>query len=151
MYGVGPQTLSRQTGLPQKQCKKLIEAYWDRNLAVSKAVDSFSVKNLYGGYWVKNPVSGFWHSLRAEKDKFSTVNQSTGVYLFHKWIAALNKRDIYPIAQFHDEVIVETNERTKDLVRQGMREAIKDVNNEVKLNVALDIDVQIGYNYSEIH
>ena len=33
-YGVGASTLSRNTGMPTKDAKKLLEAFWSRNWSV---------------------------------------------------------------------------------------------------------------------
>jgi hypothetical protein len=82
IYGVGKTKLSRTAGMSIKEAGVLLEAYWQRNWGIKKFSEDAlkSVKTVGGQMWVKNPVSGFWYSLRYEKDAFSTIIQGTGVY-----------------------------------------------------------------------
>ena len=79
VYGAGPPKIALTTGMPLKQAKKLHKTYWDRNKAVKQVAASCKTKTTYVDgeeqMWLYNPVSGFWYSLRYEKDKFSTLNQ----------------------------------------------------------------------------
>lgn len=150
-YGVKEKTLSRQSGLSLPDAKKLLKAYWDRNWALKKVSDNVEVKILKGEKWLFNPVSGFWYSLRYDKDKFSTLNQGTGVYCFDTWIKHFRKVEPQLTAQFHDEIIKEVNEGSEDKCKNLLHKAMDETNAELNLNVKLDIDVQFGTNYSEIH
>ena len=82
VYGAGPPKIALTTGMPLQQAKKLHKTYWDRNKAVKQVAASCKTKTTYVDgeeqMWLYNPVSGFWYSLRYEKDKFSTLNQGTG-------------------------------------------------------------------------
>ena len=82
VYGAGPPKIALTTGMPLSQAKKLHQTYWNRNKAVKQVAASVKTKTThYEGeeqMWLLNPVSGFWYSLRYEKDKFSTLNQGTG-------------------------------------------------------------------------
>ena len=69
-----------------------------------------------GKKWIFNPVSQFWYSLRAEKDRFSTLNQSTGVYCFDQWIKRVRKKGIIINLQMHDEILFSIKKRSKDYV-----------------------------------
>ena len=101
--------------------------------------------------WVKNPVSGFWYSLRYEKDVFSTLNQSTGVYCFDTWMAFYLSKRPNIVGQFHDETINYVRKGEEVVHEKTLRWAIAQANKKLKLNVALDIDVQYGATYAEIH
>jgi DNA polymerase I-like protein with 3'-5' exonuclease and polymerase domains len=151
IYGVGPPKLARETGLGVSQARTLIKAYWARNWAVERLCESVEVKRVDGEMWLFNPVSGFWYSLRNEKDIFSTLNQGTGVYCFDKWVMAFREKRNQLTAQFHDEVVLEIKKGNRERCEKLLKEAIRDVNNELKLNVDLDVDVQFGGNYAEIH
>jgi len=87
VYGVGKQKLARETGMTVKEAGGLLEAYWKRNWAVKKVAQDQYTKEVGGYTWLKNPVSGFWHELRYDKDRWSTTNQSTAVYVFDSWLA----------------------------------------------------------------
>jgi DNA polymerase I-like protein with 3'-5' exonuclease and polymerase domains len=149
VYGVGPATLSRATGLSQGEAKKLIEAYWGRNWAVQKIAETRKVREINGEAWILNEVSGFWHSLRSDKDRWSTTNQSTGVYCFDQYVMLVKAAGEKVIGQFHDEVVVATDDYKR--TERVLLECKGKLNEKIKLNVPLGIDYAVGNNYAEIH
>jgi hypothetical protein len=150
-YGVGASKLARETGMSLREAKALIDAFWSRNWSVQRVAEVAKVKECLDGYWLFNPVSKFWYSLRNEKDRFSTLNQSTGVYCFDSWVAACRKQGIKTIGQFHDEVIALVEEGEEEVVKDKMEKAVSQLNKELSLNVPLGTDVQFGNTYAEIH
>lgn len=150
-YGVGSQTLSRNSGMTVDKAQALLDAFWSRNWSIEKVSKDARTRELFGYKWLYNPVSGFWYSLRSDKDRFSTLNQSTGVYCFDNWVMQCRGMGLQTIGQFHDEVIVLTEEGDEDKVENVMNMAIDNVNQELQLNVPLGIDVQFGKTYAEIH
>ena len=150
-YGVGAAKLSRTTGMSVPQSQALLDAYWNRNWSVKKFSEDQKVRQINGEMWVQNPVSGFWHSLRYEKDVFSTLNQSTGAYCFDKWVAYYRTRRPNIIGQFHDESINLVKEGEQNEHSDALNWAIKKLNQELKLNVDLGIDIQYGQRYSDVH
>jgi hypothetical protein len=150
-YGVGASKLARETGMSVKEAKTLLDAFWARNWSVEAVAKSLRVRELFGSMWVQNPVSKFWYALRSEKDRFSTLNQGTGVFCFDTWVAICRKNGIKTIGQFHDEIIALVEEGQQEEVRQLMHEAATKLNEKVKLNVPLGCDVQFGKTYGEIH
>ena len=154
IYGVGAPKLSRESGLSLKEARKLLEDYWERNWSVRVIAKEQYIKTLKDGtMWVKNPVSGFYHSLRYEKDIFSTLNQSTGVYCFDTWVAYCSAAGVEIPMQYHDEILAECDDDEQSIkdTKEKMQNAITKTNEKVKLNVQLSIDVQTGYNYAEVH
>ena len=113
--------------------------------------DNCKVREVNGSSWLYNPVSGIYHSLRYEKDRFSTLNQSTGVYCFDTWVAGCRSRGMKIIGQFHDEIIALVEEGDRARTETIMQTSIKRTNEKVQLNVPLAIDYSFGKNYSEIH
>ena len=150
-YGVGAAKLARETGMKQKEAKKLLEAFWSRNWAIEKVASKLQTRELFEGMWLKNPVSGFWHSLRSDKDRFSTLNQSTGVFCFDTWVALCRKNGIKCVGQFHDEVIALVKKGEEGTVEKIMHDAAIKLNEKVNLNVPLGTDVQFGNTYADIH
>ena len=150
-YGAGVATIARQTGLSQKEAKKLHTAYWKINRAVKVVAAEQVVKVVEGSQWLYNPVSGFWYSLRSDKDRFSTLVQGTGTYCFDMWVKELRAKGIKMIGQFHDECISQIKEGYRDMVTKDFKEAVQTVNKKLNLNRELDVDVEFGNNYSEIH
>jgi hypothetical protein len=150
-YGIGAAKLARGTGLTVKEAKVLLEAFWARNWAIKEVSESVRVRELFNSMWLQNPVSKFWYSLRSEKDRFSTLNQGTGVFCFDTWVALCRKNDIKTIGQFHDEIIALVELGKEGEVEQLMRWAASKLNEKVQLNVPLGADVQFGKTYGEIH
>lgn len=150
-YGVGAAKLARETGMSQSDAKKLLNAFWKRNWAVQTVADRLQTKDRRGYMWVKNPVSNFWYSLRSEKDRFSTLNQGTGVFCFDTWVSNCRARGLKAIGQFHDEIICVVRDGEEDWAKAQMEDSINKTNETVKLNVPLGIDVQFGKSYAEIH
>ena len=149
--GAGGPTVARAAGISEHEGTKLVKAYWKRNWSVKAIAEAQVVKVSGGMKWLYNPVSGFWYSLRHEKDRFSTLNQGTGVYCFDMWVKKVKSKGLPIIGQMHDEII--------GLVKKGVREratsvckwAVGEINKELKLNRELDVDVQFGSSYAEIH
>tara|TARA_B110000503_G_scaffold103639_1_gene154701 strand:+ start:146 stop:1990 length:1845 start_codon:yes stop_codon:yes gene_type:complete len=150
-YGVGAAKLARETGMKQKEAKALLEAFWSRNWAIERVASTLRTRELFGSMWLKNPVSGFWYSLRSEKDRFSTLNQGTGVFCFDTWVKECRGMGLQTIGQFHDEIIVITKEGDEDKTENIMSMGINNVNHEINLNVPLGTDVQFGNTYADIH
>ena len=150
VYGIGVPKLSRETGKSRAEAGKLLSAYWERNWAVKKVAEEQYVKEVGGYMWLKNPVSGFYYELRFDKDRFSTLNQGTGVYLFDSWLARAKGLGYMGQLQFHDETGAGgvTNKTHTEVV---LKKAIEKLNKDLTLNVRLDVDVKFGKNYAEVH
>ena len=82
IYGAGAPKIAQSTGMSLLDAQKLHKTYWERNKAVKLVAKNAKHKTVkFNGQeqmWLLNPISGFWYSLRTEKDKFSTLNQGTG-------------------------------------------------------------------------
>ena len=150
-YGVGASTLSRNTGMPTKDAKKLLEAFWSRNWSVYKVASTARTRDLFGSTWLYNPVSEFWYSLRSDKDRFSTLNQGTGVFCFDSWVSLCRRYGIKTIGQFHDEIIALLPEGEEEQTKATMEQAIENLNQKLELNVPLGVDAQFGKSYADIH
>jgi hypothetical protein len=152
IYGVGAAKLARELSIKEKEAKTLIEAYWKRNWAIKEVSKRAKIKVTGPYQWVYNPVSGFWMQLRNHKDVWSTLNQSTGVYCFDTWVMFCRVKFGHTVvAQFHDETITLCKEGEEQKIMQEQKEAIRLTNEKLKLNIDLDVEPQVGLNYSEIH
>ena len=150
-YGVGASKLSRELGVNVKQAKSLLDGFWRRNWAINSVAKSLQVRTLGDKMWLKNPVSGFWYSLRSDKDRFSTLNQGTGVYCFDTWVRHCKESGVQVIGQFHDEIIALIPEGSEGQTEDTLKTAISDTNSVVNLNIPLEVDVQFGKTYADIH
>lgn len=150
-YGAGAATIARAAGVSLREGEKLHKAYWKLNWSIPASAEKVTTKTCNRRRWLLNPVSGLWYSLRHTKDIWSTLNQGTGVYCFDMWVKHVRSKKLPIIGQMHDEII--------GLVRKGLREratavckwAVGEVNKELKLNRELDVDIQFGDSYSDIH
>lgn len=150
-YGIKEKKLARDLNCSVAFAKELLDAFWRRNWSVQKIANDVEVKHTGKSMWLKNPVSGFWYQLRYDKDKFSTLNQGTGVYCFDTWLYFVRKLGVTVVFQFHDEkgsYVLEGNEQER---KDVLEEAMVMTNNKLKLNVPLGIDVKFGKSYSEVH
>lgn len=151
VYGIGPPKLARALKCSVRDAKKLLEGYWKRNWSVLKIAEDCVVKRVNGQMWLHNPVSRFWYSLRAEKDRFSTLNQGTGVYVFDSWVKEVLRKRPQLNGQFHDEICLEVKLGYRAQATKLVKEAMQAVNNKLQLNVPIGCSVDFGHRYSDIH
>lgn len=72
----------------------------------------------------------------------------TADFVFNTQVKQIRKK--YKVCgQFHDEVIVPTKDIEK--LKLFLKQCIDETNRVLKLNVPLDIDMNFGLNYAEIH
>lgn len=150
-YGAGAQTIATGAGVTLAEGKALHKAYWDRNWSLKAIADDQETKMVNGMMWLYNPVSKFWYVLRSKKDIFSTLNQGTGTYCFDMWLKEILKKDVKLIGQFHDEIIFEIPKGYRGGVTKYLKDCVVCLNKNLKLNRDLDVDVDFGDSYSEIH
>lgn len=101
--------------------------------------------------WLFNPVSKFWYSLRFHKDIFSTLVQGTASYVFDLWVFNIIDERPQLTGQFHDEICLEIKEGSEEQCRELLTKAIDKTNEFLKLNRVLDISIDFGTRYSDIH
>lgn len=152
MYGVGKAKLARTSGMTEKEAGVLLQAFWEMNWAVKEVAGRSKKKVLKdGSLWVQNPVSGFWHILRDTKDSWSTINQSTGVYVFDNWLAFVRKEDVPMVMQYHDEGLFYTNRNDTERFGPLFQRVEKALNEKLQLNVRVSSDWKTGDNYADVH
>ena len=151
VYGQKPKGLARETGMPLGQAKKLYDIYWERNWSVEVIAAEQVVIKANGKRWLKNPVSGFLYNLRMDKDRFSTLNQGTGVYCFDMWVKEVRNSGMPIIGQMHDEIIGLVKLGCRDRVASVINNAMIKTNNLLQLDRELGCDVQFDTTYAGIH
>jgi hypothetical protein len=151
IYGVGATKLADATGLTVKEAKEVIEKYWDRNWSIRQLPNDMIVKNVNGQQWLLNPLNKFWYSIRAEKDIFSTLNQGTGAYVFDCWVKLMMQKGIIPFLQYHDEKLSLCPIGKEAEYKQILDDSMSSVNDLLKLNIEITVDVQFGHSYADVH
>jgi DNA polymerase I-like protein with 3'-5' exonuclease and polymerase domains len=150
-YQCGVSRLALSVGVPEKEAQVIYNAYWKRNWAIKEVAKEQEIKTVKGQMWLKNPINGFWYSLRYEKDIFSTLVQGSASYVFDLWVQTFREKRPQLTGQFHDEVVLCVKKGFREQAEKLLRDAIAAVNNQLKLNRELGIDVQFGARYSDIH
>ena len=151
IYGAGPPKIALTARMPLDLARNLHTVYWKRNWSVKAIAVATIHKTIGKQMWLLNPVSQLWYSLRQEKDKFSTLNQGTGVYCFDTWIRHIRNRRVKLCGQFHDECISQIPIGDQDIMREVLLDSIKDTNDDLKLNVYIGISIDFGHSYADIH
>tara|TARA_R110000851_G_scaffold27764_4_gene77858 strand:+ start:323 stop:2239 length:1917 start_codon:yes stop_codon:yes gene_type:complete len=153
IYGVGATTLSESTGLPIREAKSLIKTYWERNWSIKQLAKDTTTKTVDGQMWLLNPVNKFWYSLRNERDIFSTLNQGTGSYVFDCWLKFMMMEGVIPFLQYHDEEVslVRKKKGAREAVSKIINESMEKVNDTLQLNVQIEVDIQFGDTYADVH
>ena len=151
VYGAGAPTIARTAGCIIGKAERLLTTYWKRNWSVKKIAEEQIVKTCMGQKWLFNPVSKLWYCLRYEKDRFSTLNQGTGVWCFDSWVKEVRRGGPPIIGQMHDEIICLVRVGIRDRVTKHLNKAMDTVNGLLQLNRDLGCSIDFGNNYGEIH
>lgn len=150
-YGAKPKRIAVTIGCTLPAAEKIYNAYWKRNWAINSVAKEQRVEMFDGSFWLFNPVSKFWYSLRCDKDRFSTLNQGTAVYCFDTYLKHIRNGGPPIIAQFHDEWVALVRLGNEKRLEEHVSKAIKETNEELKLNRELSAELHFGSNYGEIH
>lgn len=153
IYGVGAAKLAVTVDCTVSKAKSVLEAYWARNWSVKQLAKDQFVQTVEGQMWQRNPINGFYYSLRNDKDRFSTLNQGGATYIFDTWVYNMRAKGIIPCMQYHDEKLSlsEKKEGERERVKTILKEAVYKVNRQLKLKRDMDVDVQFGDNYADVH
>lgn len=152
LYGVGAKKLAREAGMKEREATALLKAFWELNWSIQKVASQQYVKTLNdGSMWLKNEVSGFYYSLRYDKDRWSTTNQGTGVFIFDSWVMRARKKGIKVSMSYHDEILFSVPKGEEKATEEALHEAMQEVNESLKLNVTIGVDVKFGQSYAECH
>lgn len=178
VYGSGVDKKAKLLKSTREFAEKLHNTYWERNKAVKMVEKDRKIKVIYKDQtvkiynskdliemknqkafmdmvdtmWLLNPVSGFWQSLRFFKDIFSTLNQSTAVYVFDCYLKEARK--YFKVQyQVHDEWLTcyKKNKYTQEQVIKILKKCITRVNDKLKLPIPMDISADFGINYAQCH
>lgn len=150
-YGAGPPRLALTANISLAKAEDVHATYWKKNWAIKVVADEQTTKELNGLLWLKNPINGFWYWSKKKHNVFSTLVQGSASYVFDLWVMEFRKKRPQLTGQFHDEVVLCVKQGYRKQCETLLRDAIKAVNDNLKLNRELGIDVQFGTRYSDIH
>jgi DNA polymerase-1 len=164
IYGMGPQRLARELGIPLRQAQQYIEQYFARYAGVRTYMEGVLAAARETGY--VTTLFGRRRSLpdlvgrdrvaiqAAERTATNTPIQGSAADLIKVAMVTIDGRlraaglRTAMILQVHDELLFEVPldeaDRVEELVRSGMEEACT-------LRVPLRVDIRRGRNWAEVH
>lgn len=156
-YGAGAPAVARAAKVSSFTGEKLHAGYWELNWSIKTIASETEVIKTDSGMWQWNPVSKMYYSLRAEKDRFSTLVQGTGAYALDVWLFQVKKLceeagvEFRLLGQFHDELILEVKEGMESIYQEIVFNGLVKTNDILKLRVELGCEVKFGKTYAKIH
>lgn len=157
-YGAKPPTIARTAGVSLELAETLYEGYWKLNWSIKVIAEQCEVKTCLGNKWLLNPVNGLWYYLKAEKDRFSTLCQGTGTWVFDTWVNEFDnicmekwKRHSPLMGQWHDEGLWRVKENTRHIWDKVVDESIVRLNKITQMNRDFASGPQYGPNYANVH
>jgi len=163
VYGLSPFGLSNQLGIPQKEAKAYIEAYFQLYSGVKKFIDKTIKQARKDGYVTtlfgrrrpitdldsRNPSArGF-----AERTAVNSPIQGTAADLIKLAMIAVDRRlreqklKSRMLLQVHDELLFEVPGGELDHVSEMVKDEMEQVH---KLDVPLIVDVHSGLNWRDL-
>jgi len=73
------------------------------------------------------------------------------VFIFDSWVLRCRNKGVVFSLQYHDEHLSYVKIGNEHRQKQLLEEAMKEVNDTLKLNVEITSDIQFGESYSAVH
>ena len=164
MYGAGPFRMSEELGIPQEEARKLIEQYFKTYPGINEyiiktlqeAEKNKFVKTLSGRIrYVYDITSDNYHVREAAKRvAINTPIQGTAADMIKIAMINISRRmkekslRAMMILQIHDELLFEVPEEEIETLREVV---VQEMENAIKLDVPVKVDVGIGNSWYEAH
>ena len=162
MYGISDFGLSEQLGISRKEAKNYIEQYLEKYSGIKKFMDSIVEEAKQKGY-----VETLFHRRRyipelksnnymvrqfGARAAMNTPIQGTAADIMK--IAMINvykklkeeKLDAQLVLQVHDELIIECNEKDKEVVQKIL---VENMENAIKMSIPLKVETSEASNWYE--
>ena len=155
MYGCGDAKLAKTAGKPEKEGKKLKEAFWKANPAIKSLIsDLEKAYDLHPGYIIG--IDGRKLRVRDKRKLLNTLLQNGATIVFKKWMIAIDDEapPLHQLIAYHDELQFELNSTHLTAIETAVRGVLQlatEVGEDMKLNVKIEADCKTGYNYAECH
>ena len=162
VYGISDFGLSEQLGISRKEAKNYIEQYLEKYSGIKKFMDSIVEEAKQKGY-----VETLFHRRRyipelksnnymvrqfGARAAMNTPIQGTAADIMK--IAMINvykklkeeKLDAQLVLQVHDELIIECNEKDKEVVQKIL---VENMENAIKMSIPLKVETSEASNWYE--
>jgi len=162
LYGMSPQGFSERTGIPLSSAKEFIEKYFQefptlasyRKFLIEEAKKKGFVETLFGRKRFLSEINSIDPRLRnqAERIAINTKIQGTSSDIIKMAMVRLKKEGIIDqncrlILQIHDELLFEAR---KEVIEEKVPEIKKIMENIVRIEIPLEVDIKIGDNWGEM-
>ena len=162
-YGISPYGLSKELNIDVHEAQKIIERYFNRypkvldwiKKVIEQAREKGYVETLLGRRRYIPEIKSDIKSVRefGERVAINMPVQGTAADLIKKAMIDIDKEfekeniDACIILQIHDELLIEVNEKMVNKVKDIVKEKME---NALKLNVPLKVEIGVGKNWAEI-
>lgn len=163
LYGMGPRSLSRSTGLSFTDAKVFIDRYFEIHHAIRDYLDATKLKAHQDGYvetlfgrrrYLPEIHTGVPMLIaQAERMAINMPIQGTAADLMKKAMLAVDgwlvqsQLPAIMLLQVHDELVLEVDKDAADAVASGVKDIMEGV---ASFDVPLVVDVQIGANWGDL-
>jgi DNA polymerase-1 len=164
IYGMGPQRLAQELGIPFTQAQQYIASYFERYTGVRAYMQSIAAEARRTGYVTtilgrRRQVGDLRGTDRAaaqaaERAATNTPIQGSAADIIKVAMLAVARRlerqglQAALILQVHDELLLEVPEKERDAVAQVVREEMEGA---MDLKVPLRVDVAWGRSWADAH
>ena len=163
MYGMGPRSLSKSTGLTMQEAKSFIEKYFEIHSAVRIYLDTLKEKAHEDGFVETHfgrrryfpEINSGMHMLVAQAERMAQNMPIQGTQADVVKMAMLavdgwlkqSQLKAKLLLQVHDELVLEVAREDVDLVVEGLRQMMEGV---ATFEVPLSVEVKVGENWGEM-
>ncbi len=163
LYGMGPRSLARSTGMGIDEAKGFIDRYFQIHHAIRTYLDETKLKAHTDGYvetlfgrrrYFPEINTGVQMLIAmAERMAINMPVQGTAADLMKMAMLAVDgwlKTSKWPakmLLQVHDELVIECDEMAVDAVAKGLKEMMEGV---ASFDVPLVVEVEVGKNWGEM-
>ena len=151
IYGVGPATLSKSTGLTNKKAKSLIEAYWKIHAPVKRYTETLITKVVDDKTWVYSPFTKFWLEIKGDHNKFSAVTQQFGAFVNDRMMFFMMSHGIKIIAGIHDESSWYCPVGDEDKHQEIIKMVMDKVNESFGYDIKFGSEAEFATSYGLVH
>lgn len=161
-YGMTAKGLAARTGLPLKECYRLVAVYFQRFKGIKQYIDRYRSLGRQDGYVRSLGGRRVWlnpYSYQCDNNAINAPMQSTGADMIklataklHRYFRAGRYGKIFPIiGPIHDELLAECSakqaKRVAADIRRCMTEAFQELCPNVKAKTI--VDLHIGHSWAK--
>ncbi len=164
IYGISAYGLSQNTGISNKEAKKLIDSYFETypqvkeymDESISKAKEKGYAETIMGRKRFLPDINSANRTVRgaAERNAINAPIQGSSADMIKVAMVKIHEKlreenlKSRMIMQVHDEVIVDTHKDEEEKVKAIVLESMQ---NAISLNVKMKVDIKTGQDWLEAH